>query len=395
MLAGLAISGRAQDSAGVDFDKLTPDFAVDFGQIIKGKTGSSEFKYQPMNRNTITLSQSGNIGEDWKFNVGLRGIIWWPFNTNPTEPVHRTMRSEFRIQDAQLQHLLYGHGDNASFVQAGYFPYKYNRDAHNLGEYLYRSGTYPGIVYTTDGFQLMDDAYFETYGAHAHFSHLEGLFTQDVNLFVEPFASPVGDVTPAYEASVNLPVFQAGFGAAYNRGISWRPSRLRPKTPDNTYAKVRDVVDNAAGGKDTLTIAGRLDQIAAFNPLDTVKLGYWNKRGLKVMARAALDFGFLLPENLRSPEDMRLYMEAAVLGWENQGFFYEKRSQRMPMMFGFNVPTFTLLNLLALQVEYYGARSTTPSPTPPYRCPSGTSRASPPIIPTTSRRTIGSGPYTA
>lgn len=347
---------RAEGAADKALEDFKPRFAVDFGQIIKGKTGSSEFEYQPMNRNILELRQAGRLGEDWRFDAALMGLIWWPFNTNPTEPVHRTMRSEIRIREAKLRWIPAGEGAGTGFLDIGYFPYKYNPDAHNLGEYLYRSGTYPGIVYTTDGFQLMDDALVETYGAHLRLSHWGGVLTQDANLFLEPMAAPVGDITPAYELSLNLPFFQAGLGAAWNRGISWKPSRLRPRTPDNTYAKVTDVVADSAGLPDTVVIAGRLDQIAAFNPQDTVKLGYWNKRGLKLMMRMAVDLGFVLPEKLRGPEDLRLFMEAAVLGWENQGFFYEKRSQRMPVMVGLNLPTFTLLDLLSLQVEYYAAR---------------------------------------
>jgi len=73
------------------------------------------------------------------------------------------------------------------------------------------------------------------------------------------------------------------------------------------------------------------------------------------MGRAALDLGFLLPEGSRSPEDLRLYAEASVLGWGNQIYFFEKRSQRMPIMFGVNVPTFRLLDVLSVQAEYYDA----------------------------------------
>ena len=347
---------HAQEIAGVRFDEISPRFAVDFGQIVKGKTGTSEFTYQPVNRSTLVLSQSGSFEDLWKFDLGFMGLIWWPFNTNPTEPIHRTLRSEIRVQQAKATLNLPGIGSFKNYLEMGYFPYKYNRDARNLGEYLYRSGTYPGIVYTSDGFQLMDNAYYDTFGIHAHFSNLGGIISQDVNFFPEPLVAPIGDITPAYELSLNLPIFQAGVGAAYNRLIAFKPSALQPKTPDNTYAKVTDEITAADGTKDTIEIRGRLDQIASSNPLDTVKLGYWNKRGLKLMARAAVDLGFLLPEKARGPEDLRLFAEAAVLGWENQGFFYENRSQRIPVMFGINLPTFTLLDLLSVQGEYYAAR---------------------------------------
>jgi hypothetical protein len=345
----------AQDSAS-DFDQFAPKLSIDFGQIVKGKTGSSEFEYQPMNRNTLVLSQTGHLGQAWTFKMGIMGLLWWPFNTNPTEPIHRTVRSEVRLQEAVARLDFRMPAQAPTYLELGWFQYKYNPDAHNLGEYLYRSGTYPGIVYTTDGYQLMDDAFYESLGAHFRGSQLNGLITHDVNLFVEPYMAPIGDVTPGYEIGLHLPIFQAGIGGAWNRLFAWRPSRLRPKTPDNTYAKVTDVRVNAAGAPDTVVIAGRLDQIAPFNPVDTVVLGHWTKQGLKLMARAALDLGFLLPRRRKGPEDLRIFAEAAVLGWENQGFFYEKRSQRIPVMAGINIPTFKLLDLLSVQAEYYAAR---------------------------------------
>jgi hypothetical protein len=352
----IASAGVHAEAPALDFDQFTPDVAIDIGQIVKGKTGSSEFEYQPMNRNTLVLSQTGHLGREWTFKAGIMGLLWWPFNTNPTEPIHRTMRSEVRLQDASAGRYFGARDGDTACLELGWLRYKYNRDARNLGEYLYRSGTYPGIVYTTDGYQLMDDALYETIGAHFRYSQRHGLVTHDLNFFVEPYMAPIGDVTPAYELSLNLPLFQAGVGAAWNRLLAWRPSRLRPRTPDNTYAKVTDVRTDAGGNPDTVVVAGRLDQLVAFNPVDTAVLGHWTKQGLKLMARVALDFGFLLPADLRGPEDLRIYAEAAVLGWENQGFFYERRSQRIPVMAGVNLPTFRLLDLLSVQAEYYAAR---------------------------------------
>lgn len=352
----IAATGVRAEAPALDFDQFSPKLAIDFGQIVKGKTGSSEFEYQPMNRNTVLLSQTGHFGEAWTFRAGLMGLLWWPFNTNPTEPVHRTMRSELRLREAVAQREFEMPGESRAYAELGWFQYKYNPDAHNLGEYLYRSGTYPGIVFTTDGYQLLDDAFNESLGAHFRLSQFDGVITHDANFFVEPFMAPIGDVTPAYELGLNLPVFQAGVGAAWNRLFAWRPSRLRPKTPDNTYAKVTDARTDAAGAPDTVVLAGRLDQLVTFNPIDTAVLGHWTKQGLKLMARAALDFGFLLPGHLRGPGDLRVYAEAAVLGWQNQGFFYEKRWQRIPIMAGVNVPTFKLLDLLSVQAEYYAAR---------------------------------------
>jgi hypothetical protein len=71
------------------------------------------------------------------------------------------------------------------------------------------------------------------------------------------------------------------------------------------------------------------------------------------MARAALNLGHLLPEDSRSPEDLRVYAEAALLGVKDYPLYYEKKAERIPIMFGVNLPTFKLLDVLAVQGELY------------------------------------------
>jgi hypothetical protein len=61
----------------------------------------------------------------------------------------------------------------------------------------------------------------------------------------------------------------------------------------------------------------------------------------------------MLPEDIRGPEDLRLFTEVALLGVEDQPFFYEKKSERMPIMFGITLPTAKVLDLLTVQGEIY------------------------------------------
>ena len=73
------------------------------------------------------------------------------------------------------------------------------------------------------------------------------------------------------------------------------------------------------------------------------------------MARASLDLGFLLPESVRGQEDLRVFAEAALLGWEDQPHYYENRRERIPIMMGLNLPAFRMLDVLSLQMEYYAS----------------------------------------
>ena len=69
-----------------------------------------------------------------------------------------------------------------------------------------------------------------------------------------------------------------------------------------------------------------------------------------------MNFGHLLPEAAGGPEDLRVFAEVALLGVKDYPLYYEKKSERMPIMFGLNLPTFRLLDGLSLQGEYYRSR---------------------------------------
>jgi len=376
-LALLTMAAQAEEKKLV-FDDFEPRVNVNFGQIVRGQVDNNALNHLAVNRNIVSLEQTGSYGESMEFKAGFLGILWWPMSVLANTPAERTVRVEPRLSEARVRWNFgtagFGSDKNAGpgmnmddkagktacYLDLGYFPYKYNRDAHDLGEYLYRSGTYPGVLYTSNGFQLLDHAAYDAYGAHAHYSQGNGVVTHDVNFFVEPNVIPTGDITPAYEVSLNLPVFQMGLGAAYNRLISFAPSQTRPKQPTNSFVEVDSASDGALAYIGPFDGASSAIKNAISNNTTTTfnykVLDRWTQRGLKLMGRAALDLGFLIPEGRRGPRDLRLFSEVALLGVENQPFYYEDRLQRMPVMAGLNLPTFRLLDLLSFQTEYYGAR---------------------------------------
>ena len=52
----------------------------------------------------------------------------------------------------------------------------------------------------------------------------------------------------------------------------------------------------------------------------------------------------------------KLYGEWAWLGIQDQPYFYDKASERMPIMVGINIPTFRALDMLGVEVEYRKSR---------------------------------------
>lgn len=339
--------------------EFKPWLATDFGHIVTGENDGQELEFQPLNRNTVVLGQSA-VYEKWTFDAGFKAIIWWPFQAKATQPHERTIRVEPRVSQVKAMRAL---GEQA-YVEFGFFPYKYNPDAQNLGEYLYRSGTYPGVIRTTDGLNLMNYALYEAYGVHFRVNQLEGRIAHDFNVFSQPTSIPIGDLTPAYELSVKTPLVEFGAGAAYNRLITYNSKATRPKDVENGYFEVD--TGGAAGPEfmgpyalapddppgSATSIQGRIKR----GDSSVTVLHYYTQKGVKLMARVALDLGgLLLPEHLRNPGDLRFFAEVALLGMENQPFYYEDQTERMPVMFGVNLPTCRLLDLLSVQAEYYSS----------------------------------------
>jgi hypothetical protein len=83
---------------------------------------------------------------------------------------------------------------------------------------------------------------------------------------------------------------------------------------------------------------------------DTVEYTF---RGIKTMGRVTIDPKGFGEWPFFGKEDLKMYAEAALLGIKNYPVFYEKRRERMPIMVGFNIPAFTLLDVLAVEAEYF------------------------------------------
>lgn len=358
--ACLAASAAAQ-SPGLTSSKLSIKSFVDYGQLVNGsnpygngETGDQEIASLTLNRMNVSVIQDIAVdGVD--ISAGLSALVWWPYDGGissdlkqrivSVKPMIPVARARWKFGDTA--------GVSGSF-QVGTFGHKYNPDARNLGEYLYRSGTYPGFVWSNDGWLLMNRAGNFSHGILGVVNH--GNFKHNFSLFMEMLYSPVGDFSPGYDFGYNGSWLDFGGGVVFNHYLPIRPSALRPRNEENLYVRVKDARPNAVGGVDTVSYympKTELPNVVTVNPQDTQVVHRWTSKGVKLMGRAALDLGRLLPEGLRGPEDLRLFGEVAVLGWGNQPFFYEKRNERIPVMLGFNLPTFRLLDLLSLQVEYY------------------------------------------
>jgi hypothetical protein len=137
-------------------------------------------------------------------------------------------------------------------------------------------------------------------------------------------------------------ILDLGGGLDFARAL---PADSKLTTPEITNRATKEVTNYFTKGCD-----------ASGANCDT---SFYTFQGIKAMGRFTLDpkMAFLEKTGTHlgewNKEDGRIFGEVAVLGLKNQGTLYNDIYQRMPVMLGVNIPTFNLLDVLSLQVEYY------------------------------------------
>lgn len=393
---------------------------VDFGQVVEGSNGeispNGPIEFAPIQRTGISVVQEVNVEKRLNIKVGVGGLFWYPFPQLKESPHTQIVKFGPGIATANAT---YRFGDPAApwmRAQFGFFGYKYNPDAMNLGEYLYRSTTYPGILFTGGWTFTQSDATnnaaYRANGVRFSFSHLGGAFNHDFTGYFETESFPILSLSPGWNGSFKVgKAVEIGAGAVWQHALPMKPSQLTPKDPLSTYVTMpsfpavaadtgRAVIDNQPGRFVTNyrshaggMLQGIEQEIMSMKVPDPANPGefvqpylavtndtvvqyvtdpnrvpegfrfvhprskeYLTFRGIKVMARASVDFKALLglESGLLSPADLKVFTEAALLGVENQPFYYEDPSKRVVAMVGVNLPTFRLLDVLSVQAEHYG-----------------------------------------
>lgn len=314
---------------------------VDMGQINSGKfydpSVGREIRVdnQFLTRSGIYLTESGTINKRLHIAVTVGASFWTPLPESD-HWLNRTVQGGAGIGQAQAKYLFGDPEDPAATLQFGIFPIKYNPDSKNLGEYLYRSGTYPSAVYT-GGWSYLNSSAYMAQGLRFSMSHWQGKFSHDLTLTMERDLQRNRDFTPGYMLTVKpAEFFEFGAGIVLAHGLPLGgDSSLTPIKCKNAYI-VRT-------GKPVATGDACTDNVES----DT--LGYYTFKGGKVAARMAFNFGTLLG---MGPDDLKLYGEWALLGIKDYPFYYENKAERMPVMVGMNIPTFKFLDILGVEVEY-------------------------------------------
>ena len=241
----------------------------------------------------------------------------------------KTIRT--RILDASIYLNYFKTSNISADMRIGYFSYKYNPQAMNLGEYLFRSLPYP--QYLSSGFETSDKVKIP--GVKFGISINESL-SQDIFIRSETEMPPVYDFSFSYIVNYRpISLFDISAGVDLYRIISVDESKT------SSYKDTSNFNDKAISDKIFTHYMDSTDSIPA------------TFAGNKFMGRVSIDPKWFFSNDIWGKKDLIIYMEALLLGTKNHPTWHTKLLRRVPVMMGVNIPTFKLLDVLSLEFEYF------------------------------------------
>jgi len=332
------------DSGDVQLD-ITGLTAIEEGQFVKAHfvgAANKQMDYPIWNhRGYARLKLTATIGERLKISIAPDIKLWSNTYAENLEADHSSLPfrqwAKLTIEEGQGE-ITFLNSEKVGLMMAiGIMPFKYNPDAHNLGEYLFRTGCYPPYIITS-----FDRPYANLAGFRLNCTLFQNIH-QDLFFITETNILPMFDWSAAYLVSYNLPsLLDVGAGIDLHHWFPVIDNSTSPKFIANSY----------------------LDENGDVN--------YYTFKGIKLMGRVSFDVKGLLPENARrimGPEGAKLFAETAVLGVKNYtsyrraadsslykdtiNNYYNDISKRIPIMAGINIPTWILLDVLSIQAEWF------------------------------------------
>jgi hypothetical protein len=209
-------------------------------------------------------------------------------------------------------------------LTAGYFHFKYNQDVTNLGNTLFKSYTYPPTILPNE----FDFPLSRLTGADLYVSAFDRKIFADFLFTTSLHQYPLGDFS-----------FATILGSEPFRGITvkagFQAERFLSVDEKQTTPYDAEIEDPITGKKERLTYAG------------VKAMGCLNLDVKKII------FGEEYPAIFGS-EDLKLWVEGNVLGVKDYENFYNEIKDRAPIAFGLKIPTFKILDILAVEAEWFG-----------------------------------------
>jgi hypothetical protein len=303
--------------------------STQFGQIVEGqytfaRTNDNKLDHYWIERATIQMGLNVKQSNGLDIILASEGQVYFPYagGGDGSGFGYELLEQRYKWYPTQVE-ATFTKGDPSAAalnMELGFFPYKYNPDGRNFGDYFYRLSTYPQYMPTS-----FDMPFQRILGLRLNGTFFSSL-KADLLLTSEVYLWPLKDFSLAGILDYNfLKFFDMGAGIMWHRLISVDNSLT---TPPTSYQNGYD-----------FTFAGT-----------------------KVMFRGVLDFKTLMPFNFWGKNDLRLYGEMCLDGLKNYPITdtsdeyypgYNDLLKRTPIMFGFNVPTCKVLDVLSLEAEWW------------------------------------------
>ncbi len=344
-----AAMGISADVSTVKLDPLNVQANWEAGQIEsfdnRGNQTAAQIKdKQLISHSSVWLLQQAQLSDNVKVSLGVGGIYFF-IPASPSNYYSFGQRSAFGISDLHLECNFWKmeENDHGLSLKVGVFPFKYNEDAKNLGEYMFRTYSYPTVIYT-GGLVVLNTAGVQLNGVDAN-TKIAGL-NNDLMVTIKTDQAPSGalSLTDIFSYSIKN-VFTLGGGYQF----------------DNFY----DATGLVNGNYNSRGIANYYvlsDGSVVYGTLPAadssllVSSGHYTFAGQKAMGRASLDLGNLIssfiPNSFLTDKQFRLYGEVIAMGIKDYPGYYQKLSDRIAYMYGLNIPTGNLLDVLSVEAEY-------------------------------------------
>jgi hypothetical protein len=345
---GLFTAGSADDTLPPKKITFSGHVAFEAGQFMRGsyfKIRGITYDHRWLSTGQCQLSANTVITPFLKVSAGLEVDYLSPFYTRYQYPGLAMAYYNAYMTEAKGTFSL-EKGDHSLEIEIGKFDFKYNPDSRNLGEYLFRSTPYPQTLWTDFDYSMVRLLGFQLH----HTWKLPALqLDQQLVFYTATDHFPLWDWTPVYIANVNInKTVEVGAGISLYHLLSVNSLLTRP-TMHDTF------IDNVPTYERKFYIDANGDSLQV--PFS----------GTMLMGRISVDPKRLfLPEGdngIFGNEDLRLYSEASILGLKDYpmtdtnnppAYAFDKISQRIPIMIGFNIPTFKALDVLSGEMEYWG-----------------------------------------
>lgn len=372
LLAGFisAVPVVAEQETGIRFKGAQAFY--EFGSIMKGlELATDTITNQWVQRFGGTFDLEAKRGDHLELYFGTGSIFWHAVPLVVGNSAAKVFYGDAILTKAFTQFTIGDKEDPFVVGKLGYFPVKYG-NARNLGEYLFRTGTYPSFIVTGNGYTAVNTTATAVLGTQWSQRFSSGL-SHDLFITSERQSYPLHDLSLTYLAQYKGGFLNAGLGVQFDRLIPVKPSITTPTEEKNTWFEYngRKMANNpeyyqmlALGA----THDGRAEDAARWNAdkalVDSLrkawedgtaakpKMNKYSFRGIKPLAMASLNFGALFREGLFRDDQWTLYFEAALMGLENRPIYYENRMDRLVATVGINIPTFGALDNLNFELEH-------------------------------------------